>query len=137
MKASTLIPTLVPSRASTRLRTHCFVQTRRSVNRTRLFSSTPLVNYPRKDSQDKDSINTEATEYSKSATDDESARQQDAAFNPDVTQPQKEKHVAGEGNSVSIEPMSKTLFVAASIQLFHSLTTRHVPESILSMYAYH
>lgn len=52
---------------------------------------------PRKDSQNKDSINTEATEYSKSATDDEGARQEDAAFNPDITDPQEQKDKAGEG----------------------------------------
>lgn len=56
--------------------------------------------YPRKDSQDKDSINTEATEYSKSATDDESARQEDAAFNPDITDPQESKEKAGEKTGV-------------------------------------
>lgn len=53
--------------------------------------------YPRKDSQDKDSINTEATEYSKSATDDEGARHDDAAFNPDITDPQQQKDKAAEG----------------------------------------
>lgn len=42
-------------------------------------------------------MNTEATEYSKSATDDEGARQEDAAFNPDITDPQEQKDKAGEG----------------------------------------
>ena len=41
-------------------------------------------------------MNTEATEYSKSATDDEGARQEDAAFNPDITDPQAQKDKAGE-----------------------------------------
>ena len=63
----------------------------------RQFSQSTRLAYPRKDSQDKDSINTEATEYSKSATDDEGARQQDAAFNPDITDPQQQKDVAGKG----------------------------------------
>ena len=63
----------------------------------RQFSQTLSFALPRKDSQDKDSINTEATEYSKSATDDEGARQDDAAFNPDITDPQHEKDKAGEG----------------------------------------
>lgn len=53
--------------------------------------------YPRKDSQDKDSINTEATEYSKSGTDDASAKQEEAAFDPSTTDPKEEKKVAGEG----------------------------------------
>ena len=42
-------------------------------------------------------MNTEATEYSKSATDDEGARHDDAAFNPDITDPQAQKDKAGEG----------------------------------------
>ncbi len=63
----------------------------------RQFSQTLSFAFPRKDSQDKNSINTEATEYSKSATDDESARQDDAAFNPDITDPQQQKDKAGEG----------------------------------------
>lgn len=63
----------------------------------RQFSQSIRLAYPRKDSQDKDSMNTEATEYSKSATDDEGARQEDAAFNPDITDPQEQKDVAGEG----------------------------------------
>jgi len=63
----------------------------------RQFSQSARATYPRKDTQDKDSINTESSEYSKSATDDEGARQQDAAFNPDVTDPQAQKDLAGEG----------------------------------------
>ena len=63
----------------------------------RQFSQTLSFALPRKDSQDKDSINTEATEYSKSATDDEGAKQEEAAFNPDITDPQQEKDKAGEG----------------------------------------
>ncbi len=63
----------------------------------RQFSQSIRFTYPRKDSQDKDSINTEATEYSKSATDDEGARQEDVAFNPDITDPQKQKDKAGDG----------------------------------------
>lgn len=63
----------------------------------RPFSQTISFALPRKDSQNKDSINTEATEYSKSATDDEAARQGDAAFDPDITDPQEQKQKAGEG----------------------------------------
>ena len=63
----------------------------------RHFSQTLRFALPRKDSQDKDSINTEATEYSKSGTDDASAQQEDAAFDPDITDPQHEKQKAGEG----------------------------------------
>lgn len=63
----------------------------------RQFSQTLRFALPRKDSQDKDSINTEATEYSKSGTDDASAKQEDAAFDPDITDPQEQKDKAGEG----------------------------------------
>ena len=63
----------------------------------RQFSQSTGLAYPRKDAQDKDSMNTEATEYSKSATDDEGARHDDAAFNPDITDPQAQKDKAGEG----------------------------------------
>ena len=63
----------------------------------RQFSQSVYYSYPRKDSQHKDSINTEASEYSKSATDDEGARQQDAAFDPSITDPQEQKDKAGEG----------------------------------------
>ncbi|MCJ1273155.1 hypothetical protein MMC21_000944, partial [Puttea exsequens] len=65
----------------------------------RPLSQSTHFSYPRKDAQDKDSINTEATEYSKSGTDDEGARQEDAAFDPNVTDPQDQKDVAGkDGN---------------------------------------
>ena len=68
-----------------------------SIPAHRQFSQSLSFALPRKDSQNKDSINTEATEYSKSATDDEGARQEDAAFNPDITDPQEQKDKAGEG----------------------------------------
>ena len=68
----------------------------------RQFSQTLSFAMPRKDSQHKDSINTEATEYSKSATDDESARQGDAAFDPGITDPQQQKDKAGEGTEGTV-----------------------------------
>ena len=69
----------------------------------RNLSTSSRLTYPRKDSQHKDSINTEATEYSKSATDDEGARQEEAAFDPSITDPEQQKEKAGEGNGVSLE----------------------------------
>lgn len=62
----------------------------------RQFSRLTLLAYPRKDSQDRESINTEATEYSKSATDDEAARHEEAAFDPNTTDPGAQKKKAGE-----------------------------------------
>jgi len=79
-----------------------------SIRTLRPFSQTPLSRYPRKGSEDKDSINTEATEYSKSGTDDASARQEEAAFGPETTDPSKEKKIAGEGegsgNPLEVSP---------------------------------
>ncbi|TVY31036.1 hypothetical protein LHYA1_G000206 [Lachnellula hyalina] len=64
----------------------------------RHFSQHRSSQYPRKDSQNKDSIDTEATEYTKSGTDDQTAANEDAAFNPDITSPEAEKKAAGKGN---------------------------------------
>jgi len=54
--------------------------------------------FPRADAQDKDSINTNRTEYTKSGTDDEMAGNQEAAFDPSITSPESEKNKASEGN---------------------------------------
>lgn len=67
----------------------------------RQFSRVTWLGYPRKDSQNRESINTEATEYSKSATDDEAARHEEAAFDPNTTDPGAEKKKAGESGGVS------------------------------------
>ncbi|KAL8922419.1 MAG: hypothetical protein Q9172_003575 [Xanthocarpia lactea] len=66
----------------------------------RLLSQTPSLTYPRKDNQDKDSINREATEYSKSGTDDASALQEDTAFDPSVTEPGEQKDKVGSKTGV-------------------------------------
>ncbi|KAE9380232.1 hypothetical protein N431DRAFT_361686 [Stipitochalara longipes BDJ] len=79
-----------------------------SIRATRPFSHSPLSRFPRKDSQDRNSINTEATEYSKSGTDDGAAKQEEAAFDPDITDPAKEEERAGEGkgkgNPLDVSP---------------------------------
>lgn len=69
---------------------------------TRLFTQSTCVNYPRKDAQDKDSIDTEATEYSKSGTDDASARHEDTAFDPGTTDPGEQKDKIGAKTGVSL-----------------------------------
>ncbi|KAI4126811.1 MAG: hypothetical protein LQ338_003570, partial [Usnochroma carphineum] len=61
--------------------------------------------YPRKGSQDKDSLQPEATEYSKSATDDEAARHEDTAFDPDVTGPGEQKDKIGAETGASNNPL--------------------------------
>ncbi len=72
-----------------------------SVRLQRLHQSS-LLRFPRKDSQDKDSINTDATEYAKSGTDDDVARNEKAAFDPSQTNPGEEKETAGQGNEVQL-----------------------------------
>jgi len=59
-----------------------------------------LLQLSRKDSQDKDSINTDRSEYSKSGTDDDAAQNEQTAFDPNQTAPGEEKDKAGEGNEV-------------------------------------
>ncbi|KAL8797774.1 MAG: hypothetical protein Q9195_000126 [Heterodermia aff. obscurata] len=77
----------------------------RQTDRKQFRSRNAPFAYPRKDSQDKDSINTEATEYSKSATDDESARQGNAAFDPNITDPHEQQGKAGEGRGDKTNPL--------------------------------
>ena len=43
-------------------------------------------------------MNTESNEGSKTGTDTSAASQDDAAFNPNITQPQSAKEEAGKGN---------------------------------------
>ena len=59
----------------------------------RQYHQTKAFDYPRKGSEGRDEIKTEATEYSKSGSDDEVAHS-DAAFNPDTTKPETEKNGA-------------------------------------------
>ncbi|KAL8674582.1 MAG: hypothetical protein Q9168_001025 [Polycauliona sp. 1 TL-2023] len=91
-------------RASYKRRTPS-VQTTSTPSNCRSLSQTTSLNYPRKDSQDKDSINTEATEYSKSGTDDASARQEDTAFDPNVTDPGQQKDKVGNETGASDNPL--------------------------------
>ncbi|KAF7861924.1 hypothetical protein EAF04_007805 [Stromatinia cepivora] len=81
---------------------------------TRPFTCTPHPPFPRKDSQQKDSINTSATEYSKSGTDDAAAQEQSAAFDPNITNPESEKDEAakgekkeGYGNPLEVSPANR------------------------------
>jgi len=70
--------------------------------RLQRLHQSPLLRMPRKDSQDKDSINTDTTEYSKSGTDDDAVRNEQAAFDPNQTAPGEQKEKAGEGNKVRL-----------------------------------
>ncbi|KAG4032845.1 hypothetical protein MFRU_006g03070 [Monilinia fructicola] len=78
---------------------------RRTPLTTRPFTHTTPLKHPRKDAQHKDSINTEATEYSKSGSDDAAARQETAAFDPGTTRPEAERAQAGRGRGAGANPL--------------------------------
>lgn len=69
------------------------------------FSRLTWLALPRKDSQDRESIDRESTEYSKSGTDDEAAGLDQAAFDPDTTEPGAEKKAAGK-----VSPCTSTVW---------------------------
>lgn len=50
---------------------------------------------------DREKIDRDANEYSKSGTDESAAKSEDAAFNPNITDPEEAKKKAGEGNDVN------------------------------------
>ena len=94
------------SHASLLLRKPLLTSTRRrtqsqSQSRPLSFSRSLPRSYPRKNAQDREAIDTEATEYSKSGTDDAAAKQEEAAFDPEQTSPEQEKDTAGQGTGVS------------------------------------
>jgi len=92
--------------SSTRLlRQPCRIALINFTSQRRRLSQTNFLRYPRKDSQDRESINTEATENTKSGTDDSAARQEEAAFDPNKTDPESEKGAAGVGNEQSGNPL--------------------------------
>jgi hypothetical protein len=67
--------------------------------RTIHIRASPIQAFPRKGSQDKDSIDTAPTEYSKSGS-DPGAAQSDTAFDPNTTTPEgQEKQAAQESVS--------------------------------------
>lgn len=64
-------------------------------------------NNPQKDAQmDREKINTDANEYAKSGTDDTAAKNEEAAFDPNITSPEGAKEKAGEGNEENPLDMS-------------------------------
>ncbi|KAF2029821.1 hypothetical protein EK21DRAFT_36663, partial [Setomelanomma holmii] len=72
----------------------------------RFFSITTTRLYAAKDSQDKDSLNPQSNEYSKSGSDD-AAASSDAAFNPNKTSPEAAEQTAENeegGNSLDVSP---------------------------------
>ncbi|KAH7069693.1 hypothetical protein BKA63DRAFT_87792 [Paraphoma chrysanthemicola] len=80
--------------------------TRASTINARFLSTTRPTRFPAKDTQDKDSLNPQSTEYSKSGTDD-AAASSDAAFNPNTTSPEAAERTAENeegGNSLNVSP---------------------------------
>ena len=69
-----------------------------------------MVGQPYKDSQDKDSVKTHSTNSTASGTDDDVAHNK-VAFDRSTTDPQKEKHQAGQGkkvNPLEVSPANPT-----------------------------
>jgi hypothetical protein len=63
------------------------------------FSSVRSEAQEQKEAQlDREKMNTETNEGSKTGTDASSASQDEAAYNPNITQPQSAKEEAGKGN---------------------------------------
>ena len=86
----------------------------------RQFSAAPArgVDKAKKESlQDRESMNTEAGEYSKSGSDTGTAQHDDAAFNPDKTSPEEEMEAAGEGqtgNPLNVSPANQEISSSSS-----------------------
>ncbi|KAF1953100.1 hypothetical protein CC80DRAFT_166315 [Byssothecium circinans] len=73
----------------------------------RCLSTTPATCFPRKNTQDKDSIDTSSNEYSKSGSDD-AAASSNAAFDSSKTSPESAEktaeHEQGASNSLNVSP---------------------------------
>ncbi|KAI0888033.1 uncharacterized protein GGS22DRAFT_92601 [Annulohypoxylon maeteangense] len=66
---------------------------------------------PYKDDMDRESFKPKSHEYTQSGTDEEVATKQDAAFNPNKTDPETEKNAAAEesnGNPLEQSPANKS-----------------------------
>ncbi|KAI5212018.1 hypothetical protein E4T42_02591 [Aureobasidium subglaciale] len=59
-----------------------------------------------KDTQDKDSLKPEPYEYSKSGSDDQAARVEDTAFNPNKTTPEEQHDSAGRESGDATNPLN-------------------------------
>lgn len=87
----------------------------------RNFSRLTWLALPRKDSQDRESIDRESTEYSKSGTDDEAAGLDQAAFDPNTTEPGAEKNAAGKVSNYT----STVLRISARFEAMPSSVEPH------------
>ncbi|RYP63561.1 hypothetical protein DL770_009360 [Monosporascus sp. CRB-9-2] len=63
---------------------------------------------PYKDDMDRESLKPKAHENTQSGTDDQTAQNEDAAFNPDKTSPESERAAAGTGNEPNTNPLEES-----------------------------
>lgn len=114
MASSTLLRLprrLFQLQSSVRLRSSLFQHAQRPALRP--ISTHPILSlassqdpernpHPQRDAQqDREKLDPEASEYAKSGSDDTAAKQDEAAFDPNITDPQEAKDKAGEGNQVN------------------------------------
>ena len=71
-----------------------------AISQSAPFSQGAFRSFSKKNGQDRESINTESTEHTKSSTDDEAAAQNQAAYDPSRTSPESEMESAQKGNKV-------------------------------------
>lgn len=83
-----------------------------AAQRTSQYHWTSAARLPYKDDQDRESLKPKAQEYVKGdeAGDDAAAHKDDAAYNPDKTNPETEKGMAGDGsNPLEFSPANPDL----------------------------
>lgn len=66
----------------------------------RLLSKTAFLRIPQKGAEDRNSINTESSEHTKSSTDFEAAQQDQAAYDPSKTSPESQMESAKSDKEV-------------------------------------
>ncbi|CAJ2504860.1 Uu.00g122540.m01.CDS01 [Anthostomella pinea] len=72
-----------------------------SIRLARPIHQSAALQLPYKDDQDRNSLKPRAHEYTGSGTDEGTAANEDAAFNPDKTSPEAAKETAGKGNDTN------------------------------------
>ncbi|RYP44962.1 hypothetical protein DL768_008624 [Monosporascus sp. mg162] len=73
-----------------------------------LLHQSAAARAPYKDDMDRESLKPKAHENTQSGTDDQTAQNEDAAFNPDKTSPEEERAAAGTGNKPNTNPLEES-----------------------------
>ncbi|RYP84892.1 hypothetical protein DL769_001086 [Monosporascus sp. CRB-8-3] len=73
-----------------------------------LLHQSAAARTPYKDDMDRESLKPKAHENTQSGTDDQTAHNEDAAFNPDKTSPESERAAAGTGNKPNTSPLEES-----------------------------